>query len=309
MQLEQLCGNTLVKERLLLALQNNALPHAVLIAGVDGCGRSFVANALAADKIYPDDEKNAQLVMKNENTEIISIEGEGASGQISVAKIRDMRANIYKSSFSSNGKAVIIYDAHMLTISAANALLKVLEEPPADVQFILTTHATSAVIDTIKSRCSVYILSPVSLRACEQFLIKALPPASDKNLPLLLSQIYQGRIGAGLQVIQNTERMDVLRDAMRITKAILNQNTYQLLKLLSAYELKEMRLEVSQLFCDLSDLLLVALKNGSINNFELPSPSLAASLLPHVQRTQALLFANVSAKLCLSDFAINSIRK
>lgn len=309
MQLDSLLGNNETKYFLQTALKNNTLSHAVLISGPDGCGRGFVATALAADRIYPDNKIAAKMVMKGENTEVVYIEGEGASKQISVSTIRSMKIDIYKSSFSENGKAVIIYDAHLLTIGAANALLKVLEEPPENVQFILTTHNPSSMLSTICSRCTLYMLSPVSLSVCEQALSNALPIASDKNLPVLLSQVYAGHIGSGLKVLQDASRMDILRDAMRAIKAFIAQNRYQLLKIFSEYETKEKRFELKYLLEDIANLLLVALQKGKIDRFELPTPSTSAFLLPSVQKAQLSLKANISVKLFLSCLVIETMQK
>ena len=85
--------------------------------------------------------------------DVISIFPEGASCSIKIEKIRDI---IYQSSlkpYEGKKKVFIINDAEGMTKEAQNALLKILEEPVANVVFILTAATPYAILSTIKSRC------------------------------------------------------------------------------------------------------------------------------------------------------------
>ena len=84
------------------------------------------------------------------------VRGEGASGQIKVEAIRDARQNIQKSALSSDaeGRVLFIYGAQNLNGASANAMLKIMEEPPEGVMFLLTASSAAAVLPTIRSRCA-----------------------------------------------------------------------------------------------------------------------------------------------------------
>ncbi|MFZ1853089.1 MAG: DNA polymerase III subunit delta' [Nitrosomonas sp.] len=75
------------------------------------------------------------------------------SQQITVDQIRRLNDFIYHTGHQDGYKVILVYPAETMTLAAANALLKKLEEPPADVLFILVTHLVQHLLPTIRSRC------------------------------------------------------------------------------------------------------------------------------------------------------------
>ena len=130
--LERLAGNDALKAELGTALRGGRLPHAVLLVGEPGCGAGFAARCLAADYLYPAGGPHAEAVLKKEDTECLVLQGEGASGQIPVKKVREAREAIQRSALSTDaaGRVLFIYGAQNLNGSSANAMLKIIEEPP-----------------------------------------------------------------------------------------------------------------------------------------------------------------------------------
>lgn len=84
---------------------------------------------------------------------------EGAGRIISVDSVRDIQSFLAASPAGSGMKSLIIFDAHRLNDSAANALLKPLEEPTSSTRIILLTDRPAALPTTIRSRCSTFALS------------------------------------------------------------------------------------------------------------------------------------------------------
>lgn len=76
-----------------------------------------------------------------------------ASQQISVEQIRKLTEFVYLTGHQNGYKMILIYPAETMNSAAANALLKKLEEPPANVLFILVTHQSQRLLPTIRSRC------------------------------------------------------------------------------------------------------------------------------------------------------------
>lgn len=74
-----------------------------------------------------------------------------------------------------NGRAVIFYGAQKMNASSANALLKVLEEPPEGVLFVLTATSAAAVLPTIRSRCAIYPIAPVTPAGMCELAARELP--------------------------------------------------------------------------------------------------------------------------------------
>ena len=154
--LERLAGNDALKRELGTALHSGRLPHAVLLVGEPGCGAGFAARCLAADYLYPAGGPHAEAVLKGEDTECLALRGEGASGQIPVKRVREAREAIQRSALSTDaaGRVLFIYGAQNLNGtqgSSANALLKIIEEPPEGVLFLLTAPS-AAVVRPIRSR-------------------------------------------------------------------------------------------------------------------------------------------------------------
>lgn len=304
-KLDTIAGNTGTIGRLRTALSAGTLPHAILLAAPDGCGRNYVARCLAADYLYPGGGPGAEAVMKGESPEVLLAEGEGKSGQIPVDRIRAVRSDVFLSSLSAAGRCVLIRDAQRMAAPAANALLKVLEEPPADVLFILTSHSAAALPATIVSRCALYSLSPLAVDECEAFLLAAVPGAAP-DLPALLAVLYGGRPGLGLRALRDETRLAVLRDAIGCARAAAARDTYSLLSIFSRYEGRgeEDREKRDALLSDLSEALLVSLREISAPGLPVLPPGAAALLAPPVQEARTALRANAAPKITFTALAV-----
>lgn len=92
---------------------------------------------------------------------------------IGIEEVKQMQKKIFFKPIKSSTKAVIIEDAHLLTPEAQNALLKVLEEPPANTVIILGADSKEALLPTIRSRCQLIELE------------EALPKLTEKELSLI----------------------------------------------------------------------------------------------------------------------------
>ena len=140
------------------AIETGAVSHAYLFSGPRGCGKTTVARLFAKAVNCPQ-RKGAEPCNECETCRSIVegscldvIEIDGASNN-SVDEIRDLKEHVALASFSCAYKIYIIDEVHMLSMSAFNALLKTLEEPPERVVFILATTAPHKVPVTIRSRC------------------------------------------------------------------------------------------------------------------------------------------------------------
>ena len=136
--LDSLLGNETLKESLSAALAAGRLSHSILLCGEAGTGAGFAARCLAADYLYPNGGASAAQVLAGQSPEYLLLAGEGVSGDIRVDRVREVRREIFNTALSAGGRAVHIKGADKLNGASANALLKVLEEPPEGVLFILT---------------------------------------------------------------------------------------------------------------------------------------------------------------------------
>ncbi|HIQ49196.1 MAG TPA: DNA polymerase III subunit delta' [Aquifex aeolicus] len=102
-------------------------------------------------KVYEDKEGKKQFVyLMGEHPDFIMVIPHG--NYIKIDQIRKVKEFAYIKPALSKRKVIVVDDAHAMTNQSANAILKVLEEPPPDTTFILTTNKRSAILPTIISR-------------------------------------------------------------------------------------------------------------------------------------------------------------
>ena len=233
--LERIAGNRELKQDLKTALGSGRIAHSILLVGEPGCGAGFAARCLAADYLYPNGGPHAEAVLRGQDTESIVVRGEGASGQIKVEAIRDARQNIQKSALSSDaeGRVLFIYGAQNLNGASANAMLKIMEEPPEGVMFLLTASSAAAVLPTIRSRCISFAVAPVSPEECAQWCIGQ---GVDKKQARLYSELFDGHIGTVLAAARDDARREQVEKALTLAKAAAAHDSYAAAVLLAGYE-------------------------------------------------------------------------
>ncbi|MBI1869345.1 AAA family ATPase, partial [Candidatus Gottesmanbacteria bacterium] len=142
-----------VRERLTSIISSGQIPHALLLAGPKGTGKTSVARIIAkiinclqhptshlslpTSNVEPCNNCPSCIsITSGSNLDVLEIDAASNRG---IEEIRDLREKIHLSPSSSRYKVYIIDEVHMLTTEAFNALLKTLEEPPAHAIFILAT--------------------------------------------------------------------------------------------------------------------------------------------------------------------------
>ena len=145
--LSEIVGQDHVTSLLDRALESNKVAHAYLLTGPRGTGKTSVARILA-HKIT-----GLPYDIEDNNLDIIEIDAASNNG---VDNVRDLREKALVAPIKSQKKVYIIDEVHMLSKSAFNALLKIIEEPPEHVVFILATNDIDKVPDTIVSRTQRY---------------------------------------------------------------------------------------------------------------------------------------------------------
>ncbi len=150
--LSDVVGQDSIIKTLLNSIKESKISHAYLFVGPRGVGKTSVARILA--------HRVNNLDYKNEDNNVDIIEIDGASNR-GIDEIRDLREKSSIAPTYSKFKVYIIDEVHMLTLPAFNALLKLLEEPPAHVIFILATTDVQKVPETIISRAQKFTFKPI----------------------------------------------------------------------------------------------------------------------------------------------------
>lgn len=157
-------------------------PHAFLLSGPRGLGKTSAARIMAKELNGNDLELNKQI----ENGSCVDVVEMDAASNRGIDEIRTLREQVGLSPLSAKFKIYIIDEVHMLTTEAANALLKTLEEPPAHVVFILCTTDPQKLPETVVSRCTRI---QFKLPSTEEILTKLKLVAQSEKLKVESSEL------------------------------------------------------------------------------------------------------------------------
>lgn len=188
------------------ALASGALHHGWLLVGPEGVGKASFAraaartllaghpqtDALLAARSHPDFQLVEREVWdKSSPPRIVPYDerkpDEAPARSIRIAQIRALQSVLAKAPALSPRRAIVIDSADDLERSAANALLKSLEEPPAGTIFFLVSHAPGRLLPTIRSRCRLLRFSPLDEPAMRTALAGALPEADASEIAALVT--------------------------------------------------------------------------------------------------------------------------
>ncbi len=142
-------------------INSGRIPHAFLIEGDTEILGYELALTLARgcvceDEVKPCDKcRQCLTAINSSNPDISVITAEDGKKNISIAQIRTMRSEAFIKPHSAMRRVFIIKEAHLMNEAAQNALLKVLEEPPKNVVFILVASSRTLLLETVISRCTL----------------------------------------------------------------------------------------------------------------------------------------------------------
>ena len=208
---DDVIGQDPIAQTLKNAIKTDRVAHAYLFTGTRGVGKTTMARVLAkALNCLAVDEPTTKPCCKcnscvaiNIGEDIDVIEIDGASNN-RVDEIRELRENAIYRPARSRFKIYIIDEVHMLTISAFNALLKTLEEPPSHIKFIFATTEPNKVILTIQSRCQRFDFSnigPASIAGQLKFILEQEKIKYEEDLVLPLAKMANGSMRDALSLL------------------------------------------------------------------------------------------------------------
>jgi DNA polymerase-3 subunit gamma/tau len=177
-QFEEVVGQGHVTRTLQNAIKQDKLAHAYLFTGTRGVGKTSIAR-LFAKAIRCENRKpdfNPCLVCSScrdidSGNSMDYIEIDGASNN-SVDDVRALIENVNYLPTKGKYKIYVVDEVHMLSVSAFNALLKTLEEPPAHALFILATTDPQKLLGTVISRCQRYDFKNVAVEILKDHVLK-----------------------------------------------------------------------------------------------------------------------------------------
>ena len=151
---------------------NKKFPNKIILSGEKGIGKCTLAYhvinyilSLNEDHNYDtkdykinSENKSFKLIKNKSNPNFNLIDVEDGKKNIDINQIRDLISNLNKSSFNTSPRFVLIDNINLLNLNSVNALLKVIEEPNDNINFILI-NSNKRVLATLKSRCINFKIS------------------------------------------------------------------------------------------------------------------------------------------------------
>lgn len=156
------------------------LPHALLVYGQEGAGKAELLEHFMGVLMCTQPRSaieacgecsNCQLIRSGTHPDIRML----AVGEktIKIADVRGLQDFVHQSSHQSQRRIILIPSVERMTTAAANALLKMLEEPPEKTLFLLSTGKPHRLLPTIRSRCQQYLLGPPEAQRVKAWLLES----------------------------------------------------------------------------------------------------------------------------------------
>lgn len=253
-------------KQLLNAKQKNRLPHALLFTGIEGVGKTHFAEQFIRTFCCKNNNMedcachDCRLIAGKAHPNILWIEPEKVGSAIKVDQIREVSEYVQQTSLQHEFRIVLIYSAHEMNASAANALLKTLEEPSSGTIIILISNQAGYLPATILSRCQ-RILFP---RPSKELALTWLRQQNTGNADVLL-RIANGAPLTALQFANNkmlSERANLLEtlfllsqkqtDPLKTTMKIQELDSLPFLDFMLTWVMDLLRLHLE---CDHSHLV------------------------------------------------------
>lgn len=214
-------------ERLQGLLQAQRLPHALLFCGVRGMGKNhfalLFAHALLCESPAPGGLpcgacRGCRLAQAGNHPDLHRCAPEDDKVSISIDQIREIGQFLALKSHAGGRKVVIIAPAEQMNLSAANSLLKMLEEPPTGTHLVLVSSRPAALPATVRSRCQRLVFAPAEGEAASEWLSARLGGADD---PGVLLATTQGAPLAALEIAEQGQlerRREMLSELVSIAQ-------------------------------------------------------------------------------------------
>lgn len=214
------------KRILTACLKTGHIPNAFLFTGKRGVGKRITAITFAMarncmgkelDTTEPCGRCTSCLKIKSGNhPDIITISPSGSN--IKIAQIRSLCHVLAMKPYEARLRVVIISDAQTMNPSAGNALLKVLEEPPAKTILILTATQSSDLLATIVSRCQHIRFNPISTDNIVKMLIDK--EGVDVEEAVVVANIADGSLSRAISMVKSSHKTNWLDQRKWLINAI-----------------------------------------------------------------------------------------
>ncbi len=253
MAFETFLGNETAKKQLSAFIADGRFPHALLLEGPVGCGKKTLARMIAqaavcAGGFSPEDRpcggcSDCIKALAGSHPDITMVLPENDSEVYKMKRVREIREQAFLIPNEAEKRVIILCDAHLMREDVQNVLLRILEDPPAHLMFVLTCESRSQMLETIQSRTVCVSLRGVSADIAVPYLAEQCPRAKTEDIQAALT-MFDGSIGQALESLKKSNFSEVRLLVEEGVAALSMQNELPLLEW-SAKMLKKKDLTVS----------------------------------------------------------------
>lgn len=226
-------GQAQIVDHLKCSIEQNKVSHAYIICGERYSGKEYIARIFAAALLCDDKDNapcgkchNCSQAFTDNNPDIVKVTHEKPM-VISVDDIRtQVNEDILIKPYGGKRKIYIINEAEKMNQQAQNALLKTLEEPPEYAVILLLTTNLEEMLQTIKSRCVVLNMRPVSDKEVRKYLME------EEQLPEYTADMSvafaRGNLGKAKLLARNEEFDQIMDEALHLMHHLKELEVYEL---------------------------------------------------------------------------------
>lgn len=202
---EEFCGNHDIVDSVGRMIDIGRIPHAFIIEGADGLGKSTFARIIARGAMCKCSTplegacSHCRKIKENIHPDLIYVKGSGKTNAISIDAVRSMRKDSQTAPNEADKRVFVLEDCDNMQPPAQNAFLKIFEEAPPHVVFIMTCKSAMNLLTTIRSRGQVITLYPVDFDEGAKFICRMRPELSEAESRSLCEK-SEGNIGEALRM-------------------------------------------------------------------------------------------------------------
>jgi DNA polymerase-3 subunit delta' len=194
------------------AVASSSVSHAYLFTGPSGVGRTTLAKALATALLCQGEPKNekippcntcraCRLVASGNHPDLHVVESERVGASLKIEQVRDLQHQLALTPVEGRWRVAILRRFEEATTSAANALLKTLEEPPPYVVLAVLASDADRLLPTIVSRCQQVPLRPLPVTVVQQALVERW--RTEPERAEFLAHLSGGRLGWAVRTLED----------------------------------------------------------------------------------------------------------
>ena len=231
----EIIGQEKIKNLFFSSVKNKTLGHCYALEGEKGMGKSRISELAAQIAVCENHNacgtcKSCVMAQAGTHPDIEHVTPEEGKKTIGVDVVRKMISGIYIRPYIAERKVIIINNFELAMPQAQNAILKVLEEPPEYVLFLLTVSSEKDMLDTVKSRCVMLKMQPYSkAEICRALSAKTKLSPAEMEFAAAYSD---GNIGKAFKIAENENFAEIRRGAMEaLTELTYNGNIMPLVNI------------------------------------------------------------------------------